>query len=168
MEEIETLKKSHPTMQYLYIEDETIGQNRRLWEALLPELRKTGLTFGANYRIGVAGAAFLEALREANFIRISVGVESGNEWIRRHVLNRRYSNEQIVETFRLAGKLGMDRRSYNLIGLPQETPAMFEDTVRINQRVRPNRTTLNIFYPYPGTALDRMCGELGIQLLFIE
>ena len=163
LEEIRELQRRHPLMDYLYIEDETIGLNRKLWDALLPALKSTGLSFGCNYRIGVAPLPFLDALRDTNFVRINVGIESGNEYIRREVLNRRYSNEDIVTTFRHARRIGMQTKSYNLIGLPRETPAMFEDTVRVNRQAKPDTSVLNIFYPYPGTQLDKLCDELGLK-----
>jgi hypothetical protein len=40
---------------------------------------------------------------------------------------------------------------------------MFEDTIRINRLIRPDATALNIFFPYPGTELDRVCDELGVK-----
>lgn len=161
--EIEQLKKDYPSLGYLYIEDETVGLNRKLWAKLLPALKRTGLKFGTNYRIGITGLDFMDKLRAANFVRLNIGIESGNEWIRRHVLDRRYTNEQIIETYRRARALGMDTKAYNLIGLPHETPEMFEDTIRINRLARPNHTMLNIFYPYPGTALDKVCDTLGLK-----
>lgn len=160
--EIEELKNKIPTLKYLYIEDETIGLNHKLLDELLPGLKETGLQFGSNYRIGVAKLDFMDKLREANFVKINIGVESGNEWIRRNVLNRRYTNEEIINTYQQAKKLGFRTRSYNLIGLPFETPEMFEDTIEINRIVRPDETTLSIFYPYPQTTLAKMCDELGL------
>ena len=151
------------TVELIKLMDETVGLNRKLWAELLPALKRTGLKFGTNYRIGITALDFLDELRDANFVRLNIGIESGNEWIRRHVLNRRYTNEQIIETYRRARALGMDTKAYNLIGLPHETPEMFEDTIRINQLARPNHTMLNIFYPYPGTALDEVCDELGLK-----
>lgn len=68
-----------------------------------------------------------------------------------------------METFSHSRKLGMITKSYNLIGLPHETHEMFEDTVRINKYIQPDETMLNIFYPYPGTQLDKICDELGLK-----
>jgi len=161
--EIEQLRRRWGGLSHLYIEDETVGIDRRLWAELLPALKRTGLTFGTNYRIGIRKPEFLEELREANFVRLNIGIESGNEWIRTHVLKRTYSNEEILDTYRRARELGMDTKAYNLIALPHETPEMFEDTLRVNQLARPGHTVLNVFYPYPGTELDRQCDELGLK-----
>jgi len=163
MAEVEQLRTSYPDMKYLHVEDEAVGLNRSMWDELLGELKRTGLSFGVNYRIGVTGPEFLDRLRDANFVRINVGIESGNEWIRANVLNRKYTNEQILATFSRARSLGMETKAYNLIGLPHETPERFEDTLRINQAARPDHPRLYIFYPYPGTALDTMCDELGLK-----
>jgi len=163
MAEIDQLRSKYPDMEYLHVEDEAAGLNRAMWDELLAELKRTGLSFGVNYRIGVTGLEFLDRLRDANFVRINVGIESGNEWIRANVLNRKYTNEQILATFSRARALGMETKAYNLIGLPHETPERFEDTLRINQAARPDHPRLYIFYPYPGTALDTMCDELGLK-----
>lgn len=163
LSEIEYLRSCYPGLSHLYIEDETIGQNKKLWDKLLPELKKTGLRYSSNFRIGVAGNDFLEGMRDANFRKVNMGVESGNEWLRKNVLKRHYSNEQIIAAYRHAKKLGMKTKSYNLIGLPHETPEMFEDTIRVNRIIRPDETALNIFFPYPGTELDRLCDEMGVK-----
>jgi radical SAM superfamily enzyme YgiQ (UPF0313 family) len=163
MAEINQLQDTLPNLRHLYIEDETIGLNRRLWDELLPKFKSTGLLFSTNYRIGVTGLDFLDALRDANFNKINIGIESGNEWIRKKILKRKYTNQQIIDTFRHAKKRGMITKSYNLIGLPHEIPEMFEDTIKINRIVHPDQTVLNIFYPYPGTELDKMCDQLGLK-----
>ncbi len=163
MREIEMLQSRYPKMKYLYIEDETIGQDQEFWNNLLPMLKTTKLKFGSNYRIGVTPLSFIERLRDANFIKVNVGIESGNEFIREKILNRRYSNQQIIKTFAYLKKLGIKTKSYNLIGLPHETPEKFEDTININKYIQPEETMLNIFYPYPGTKLDKLCDKLKLK-----
>lgn len=164
IDEIECLQKCYPNLNYLYIEDETIGLDRNYWEQLLPLLKKTGLKYGTNYRIGVTNLDFITHLKESNFIKINIGVESGNEFIRKKVLKRNYTNDQIIETFSHSRKLGMITKAYNLIGLPYETPEKFNDTVNINRQIQADETMLNIFYPYPGTTLDKVCDEQGLKI----
>lgn len=161
--EIRELKKRYSGLKYLYIEDEAVGLNKRLWRELLPRLEQEGLEYGANYRIGVAPLDFLDKLKEANFVKLNIGIESGNEKIRRTVLGRNYTNKQIQDTFSRAKELGIATKSYNLIGLPYETPECFEDTIAINRAVFPDQTILNIFYPYPGTSLNKTCEELYLK-----
>lgn len=162
MGEVEALRKAFPKMDYLYMEDEAVGLNKELWEGLLPALGKTGLKFGCNYRIGACDPDFLWKMAKAHFCRVNIGIESGNEWLREHVLKRRYTNDQIRETYRIAKKNKMATKSYNLVGLPFETPKMFQETIDINREVRPEFTILNAVFPYPGTEMRKVVDWLGL------
>ena len=163
MAEVHALQQRFPRLNYIYIEDEATGLNRAVWDELLPQLKQTGLRFGTNYRIGTTKPEFLDRLADAHFVQLNIGIESGNEWVRTNVLNRRYTNEQILDIFGRARSLKIKTKAYNLIGLPHETPEMFEDTIRINREARPDRPKVYIFYPYPGTRLDAVCDELGLK-----
>ena len=51
--------------------------------------------------------------------------------------------------------------SFNMIGIPGETPAGFQKTIKLNQIIRPDMIQLSTYYPFPGSELGDMCYEKG-------
>jgi hypothetical protein len=122
------------------------------------------LSFGTNLRI-VPGAGLeqlFKAFGDSNFKYIRIGVESGSERVRRDVLNRNYSNADIVKAVQLARRYGMEVSLYNLLGVPGETKEDFDKTIELNRRCVPDKVFAHIFFPYPGTALYERCLKDGL------
>ena len=95
----------------------------------------------------------LKGLKKANCTCINMGVEAGNEKLRAEILRRKMPNEQIIRAFDSAHKFGIKTLSYNMIGLPYETPEMIRETINLNKRLAPSNLAIFFFYPYPGTEL---------------
>lgn len=153
-----------------YLEIETIGVNKSWVSGLcskLEALNKTlesPLSFRTNLRItaGMDLEGFFPAFKTANFKTINIGVESGSEKIRRKILKRTYSNQDIINAVDLARKYGLKVYFYNLIGVPGETLDDFKETIKINRSCQPDRTFNHIFFPYPGTELYAICKNEGL------
>ena len=96
-------------------------------------------------------------LKKAGCEQISIGIESGNEWLRRNVLKRNISDKKLIKAFELVRKAGIRTYSFNIIGLPFETPEMADDTIRLNKIIDPDDIQVSIFYPYPKTELYHIC-----------
>ncbi|MBI5199053.1 MAG: B12-binding domain-containing radical SAM protein, partial [Nitrospirae bacterium] len=123
--------------------------------------KEIGLPFEVTTRVESASEDMFQWLKDAGCIRVAMGIESGNEWLREKILNRKMSNEQIIMAFRLAREAGLKTKSYNIVGFPNETEEMFEDTVKLNAEVSPDSHVCYIFNPYPGTSLYEYCKEKG-------
>lgn len=168
--EIRSITDKLPGIKDFYLEVETIGANREWAMELcsgLEALNRTlsvPLSFGTNLRV-TQNADFddlFTAFKRANFKFIKIGVESGSERVRREILKREYSNDDIINTVRSAKKHGLEISFYNLIGVPGETIDDFKETVEINRLCLPRRAFAHIFFPYPGTELYSKCVEEGI------
>ncbi|OGW16532.1 MAG: hypothetical protein A3G93_11270 [Nitrospinae bacterium RIFCSPLOWO2_12_FULL_45_22] len=122
---------------------------------------KVRLPFHLMIRPEMAQKGKLKLLKEAGCEQVRIGVESGNEEFRRTLLNRNVSNKDIIKAFEEADKLGLKTYSFNIVGLPDETPALIRDTIALNKLIRPNHIQVSVFYPYPGTELYRLCQEKG-------
>ncbi|MDI6831768.1 MAG: radical SAM protein [Actinomycetota bacterium] len=168
--ELVELKAYEPTFAEAYLEVETLGVDLEWAAGLCSELKRANagfavpVSFGANLRV-TPNADYEELfamLAEANFRFVNIGLESGSERVRREVLNRRYSNRDIVNAVEAARRHGMQVGIYNLIGLPGETPRDFRETVEVNRICQPDWFLLSVFFPYPGTELYERCEKLGL------
>jgi len=122
---------------------------------------EVGVPFLFSARVEVCDRPTVMLLKKAGARRIDLGVETGNEDLRRKVLRRPMSNQQILETARAARKVGMQVKTLNMVGLPGETPQMHMETVRLNRQIRPTIVGLSVFTPFPGTDLYEVCVKEG-------
>lgn len=92
---------------------------------------------------------------------VLLGLESGSEDIRQHLLNRQYTNKIFAEKVRLLKKAGLRIGTTNLIGLPGETRQDMMETIDLNKKVKPDHPDFNVFYPFPKLSLTNYAIEKG-------
>jgi radical SAM superfamily enzyme YgiQ (UPF0313 family) len=114
-------------------------------------------------RVDTVNERKLEAIKRMGCRGIAMGIESGNEEIRYHVLNRRMTNEQIIEKFRLVKAFGIRVSAYNMMGFPFETRAAIFDTIELNRKANPDSFSVTILEPYRGTPIRKLCEEQGLD-----
>lgn len=86
--------------------------------------------------------AHLDSARRAGFNRISFGVQDFDPQVQQ-AINRIQPEELVADATEIARKLGFSGVSYDLIyGLPQQTLATFEDTVRRAIALSPDRISI--------------------------
>ncbi len=110
----------------------------------------------------------LLALKSAGCKVITYGVETGNEWLRKNVLNRDISDEDIKRAFKMTQEAGIDAWATNMTGLPFETKEMGRQTLELNRWIRADNGVCFIFYPYPKTELGALCRKMDLVLDDIE
>ena len=103
----------------------------------------------------------VKVLRDAGCVSMGLGIESGNENIRREILNRRMSNEKIVKVFNLIKEYGIRVSAYNIIGLPFETRGNIFETIELNRRCKPATSSVVFLQPYPKTKIHSICVSNG-------
>ncbi len=170
IEEINEIARKYPKQNEIYLEVETFSANRKWAIQLctgLAELNKilpNSLSYGVNIRI-IPNADFsdlFEACKRSNFRFINIGLESGSERVRKLILKRNYSNNDIISVVGAARKFGLKVAFYNMIGIPGETKADFEETVKLNRICLPDWHMTGIFFPYPGTDIYQTAKNLGL------
>ena len=117
--------------------------------------------FSCNVRVETVNRQVLSSLKDAGCYAIKLGVESGDEWLRRNILKRSMTNEEIIRACKTAHELDLKIYVYNMLGLPFENPEMIEETLKLNRQIDPNMMQTTIFYPYPNTELYNVCKQEG-------
>ncbi len=100
-------------------------------------------------------------IKEMGCVSISIGIESGNEELRKKILNRYMTSKQIIETFQTCNKHRLRTTAYNLIALPNEGRNEIFDTIEVNRRAEPSLTSVAFVYPFSGTPLREYCLKKG-------
>ena len=99
----------------------------------------------------------LEKMAAAGCRHISLGVESGNAEIqKKHCGNKLNDLERGEEVFRACRDVGIETRAFCMVGFPEETPAMVEETFRLVERFDPDQVQFCAVTAYPGTPLFQL------------
>jgi len=96
-------------------------------------------------------------LKDIDCISVSVGIEVGNENQRKQILNRNVSNHIIERAFKLLHEAGIRSSSYNMMGFPDDTRELIFETIKLNQKCKPDFINAFIFCPEPQTELREYC-----------
>lgn len=159
--EIEEVRRDYP-LSVIYFHDDLFIMNKAWLKDFAAEYKKrVGLPMICYVRANLVTEEVVQHLKEANCITIAMGVESGNEAIRKTVLKRIMTNEQIIEAGRLFHKYGISVMTQNMVGLPEETIGDAYETIEINRQIRPAYAWVSIFQPYPRTEMHNYCIEKG-------
>jgi anaerobic magnesium-protoporphyrin IX monomethyl ester cyclase len=150
-------------LKYMQIDDDTFLLHSRAWlEEFAQRLpREVGVPFMCNVRVDLVNAESVRLLKAAGCHAVWMGVETGDERIRRDVLKRPHTDEEILAAVTLLRRRGIRVATQNLCGLPVPDPvAADEKTLALNVACRPDFAWSSIFYPYPQTELgDRAVAE---------
>jgi len=136
--------------------DDTFGVNRKwLYEFLSVYKKEVGLPFICEARADVVAAdpEYAPRLAAGGCCTACFGIESGNEDIRNRVLNKRLSDEEIYLAAERLHAAGIKFRTFNMMGLPDETLDDCFLTLKMNIRVKADYPFCSVYNPYPGTVL---------------
>src|SRR5262249_29875588 len=103
--------------------------------------------------IVASDSEYAQRLADGGCENVFFGIESGNETLRNKVLVKKTTDAEIYNAARLLHDAGIRFRTYNIMGLPEETLADAFKTVQINIAIKADFPWCSIFSPIPGVAL---------------
>lgn len=151
------------SVKTILVGDDVFGLDRRWREEFCERYKKrVKIKFFCLLRADLIHEEFIRLLKDAGCYRISIGIESGNEYIRDVVMSRKMADKKIIKAFEMLHRHKLQTNATNIIGVPGETEKMIWDTIKLNRRVNPTSSGVNIFYPYKGTRLGDYCFKMGL------
>jgi len=120
------------------------------------------LPFAINSRVEVMSEEFCRTAAEAGCHTIWFGIESGDEKYRAEMLGRKMKNQQIIEAAENCKKAGINRLTFNIVGMPLETAENMRETLRLNQRIAPEHFYFFPYIPLRGTPLYEVAKREGL------
>lgn len=156
IEECIELKRDTP-VEVIYFADDVFGMNRSwLYEFLERYKKEVDLPFICLVRADLVAAdeEYAFNLAKGGCQSVFFGIESGNEDLRNQVLKKQLDDGQIIRAAELLHKAGITFRTYNILGLPDETLEDAYSTVELNIKIKADYPWCSIFSPFPGTELS--------------
>jgi anaerobic magnesium-protoporphyrin IX monomethyl ester cyclase len=102
-------------------------------------------------------------MKDAGCSMVMMGVESGSPEILK-TLNKRISVDEIINAFDVTRQAGLRRCACFMIGAPGETPETIQQSIDLARRIQPDRVSLNVVTPYPGTAFYEQYVDKSVEL----
>lgn len=105
----------------------------------------------------------LERMRRAGCVGLSFGIESANaEMQARYAMNKIVSHQHAVDMVDACRQLGIRTRAFFMLGFPEETEAMRDETVDFAIRLDPSTVQFVPVTLYAGTPLyEELGSEVG-------
>lgn len=103
----------------------------------------------------------LDLFREGGCTGVTLAIESGNDFLRHHVLFRPMPDELIVEGIRRIQARGLTLRTEQILQVPFSNLETDLQTLELNTRLEPTIAWASILAPYGGTNMGTIAGKFG-------
>ncbi len=161
IEEIEFYLAEYKTEYFYFISESFLNMREENFNEFIDRYKSIKIPFWFNTRVETVTREKLAKLESAGCDRISIGLESGSEHVRRKLLKRHYSNDYFVDKFRIFDDFKIAVSVNNIIGFPDETREQIFETIELNRRIKAESFGAYIFQPFHGTILRDYCVEKG-------
>ena len=157
--EIAHAQKLFPQVREFFFDDDTFTDNLPRAEEIAKELGKLGVTWSCNAKANVPRDT-LKVLRDNGLRLLLVGYESGNQQIL-HNIKKGLRIEVAKQFTKNCHELGIKIHGTFTLGLPGESQATIEETIKFAVEVNPHTMQVSLAAPYPGTFLYKQAVENG-------
>lgn len=151
----------------IYLQDDIFGFDHNVW---LPEFARrwrdeVGIPFHCQIRLELtrhsAGDDRLDLFKEAGCTGITLAIESGDAFLREHVLHREMTDELILEGCAKIRSRGMTLRTEQILAVPFSNLDTDLSTLDLNNRIGPEMAWTSILAPYQGTEMGDVARAFG-------
>ncbi|HCJ65850.1 MAG TPA: hypothetical protein DHV62_00630, partial [Elusimicrobia bacterium] len=150
---IEFLRNKYEITWFKFSDDTFLLRPLEQLYELKDLLKPLDIMFGCSVDPATVTEEKVKVAKEMGCVAMSIGIETGNEKIRRDVLNRHISNQQIKNAIGIVKNYGIKISTFNVIGLPGETKENVYETIRFNKELEIPDANVYILYPFPGTSI---------------
>jgi anaerobic magnesium-protoporphyrin IX monomethyl ester cyclase len=126
---------------------------------------KINLPFFILTRADLVTEDLVKLLKFAGCRTMSMSIESGNYEIRKKLLKRDMTDEQIINAHLICAKHGIYTFTNCVLGLPNTSLKNDIESLELAIKSKVTWAEFPIFYPYPGTELGQKAVELGVYSL---
>ena len=138
-------------VRYFYVYDDTFLLNKKRAFMILQELEQfKDAHFQCLVRANLIDKEAAIQLKEAHFVRVSMGLESGSDMLLKKV-SKSVTVKDGENACRELYKVGIETRASFILGLPYETKKTIRQTIDYANRIDLYHANFNILTPYPGT-----------------
>ena len=150
VQEMELLAELGARSVHMYADLFTVSREQVVGLCELILERGLDLEWTCNSRVDFVDSEMLQVMSRAGCRWISWGIESGNEEILRRV-RKAISPDQVQRALNWSRSAGIRNFGYFIIGLPGESEATVQETIRLAKRLPLDLALFHIAAPHPGS-----------------
>lgn len=162
IEELQYYRKQYGITSVHFYDDVFITNKNWVLEFCEKYEKHLGLPFYCLVQPRTVDLELMKALKKAGCTYVSMGIESGDEEIRRNVLKRPMKDEHIYRAVEIIKQSGIKLITFNIFGFPRETPELMWKTYNMNLKLSPSGLFTYTFYPFPRTELMEISRQDGL------
>ncbi|MEX1025038.1 MAG: radical SAM protein [Planctomycetota bacterium] len=153
VEELRFVLERYRNVGTFILDDDLFTMNSEHAIAFAEAYRAAGLEtpWVVNSHVERLDPRVAEALAGARCRILKLGIEAGSERVRKTILKRFMTDDDILETVGVAEAAGLHTSGFVMVGLPGETVDERWATVDLLARLGIGRFRTSMFYPFPGT-----------------
>ena len=145
------------------LDDDTININKKWLLEFCKQFKTLGIKFICiGIRADLVDENTVRSLKNSHCIGVVFGIESGNETVRREILNRYMSNKQIIACAKLFKKYRINYTTENILGIPTTSLENDLETLKLNVICKPMYSNAHIMQPYPSTGIFEFAVKKGL------
>jgi len=161
MEEIVSQCARYPITSIFFYDDLFTFNKKWLKEFLQRYKEKVGIPFMCTTRANLLNEETVNMLANAGCRTASYGIETGDYKIRKDILKKNVTDEEIVRCGQLLKKYGIKSQTTNMFCLPEETLEAAYKTIELNIRACTDYAFSALFLPFPKTEIAEYCIQRG-------
>lgn len=163
LDEIKHLKDTYKLEMVKFWDEEFLLRSVNELEEFAAEYKHFNLPFLITARLDSCTDRKVALLKEMGCVNVSAGIESGSEYLKKHVLNRKMTNKQAKEGIRILNKHGIRTTTLNMLGIPHETRKQVFETINLNREAKTQNSSLTILQPWEGTKIREIAVKAGFM-----
>lgn len=162
-EELEFLHKRYNLELIYFLDDTFLALSEKRFDELSEMYMDFKIPFWMNTRAETITEKRAQKLEDMNMLRMSMGIEHGDENYRKKILKRALTNEKMISAFRMVSDKKYVNNGNCLIGMPEENRDLIFSTIELTRQFPSDmeRTGAFIFAPYHGTPLRDLAVKKG-------
>ncbi len=159
---LKILLNKYPKTKFINFRDAIFNMYAKWFNEFIELYNKEiKLPFTCNLRFDLLNEEVVKKMAEAGCYQIDIGLESGDEEIRKKYLKRFTTDEQMINSCNWFNKYKIKTLTYNIVGLPYENLHKVLKTIKLNSKLKADEMIPNIFTPFPQTELEQIARKVG-------
>jgi len=167
--ELEHLARTYPGQIAIFNFDDDLLPMDKPWMREFGALyrRRVLEPFGIKYAINCR-ATYLDddlgrLFSESGCHEVRIGFETGSEELRRQVLGKPVRDVDLIRAFAACDRYGVVTNAFTMMGIPDESPRSFAQTLRMVLRLKPYLMRMTFLHPYAHTKIYDTCVQRKLQ-----
>lgn len=162
LEELKELKTKQRAKFFYFLDDNFPSDNSWLAEFSEKYAYQIKVPFTIVTQATIFNEKMARFLSKAGCVSLHLAIECGNEKIRKKILNKNISNQQIIKAVKIAKKNGLAVCAYNMIGIPFSKFENELETLDFNLQAKVDNVYAAFCLPFPETKLGQMAKKAGL------